>query len=150
MTQKAKGLPAGWRLDFDDAPSAETRAAIGREINAFHARTVPHQSRRFAFLVHDDQQRLAAGVVGVISWQWLFIEALWVGDTLRGVGLGRTLMAQAEAHALSAGCQSAWLDTFQAQDFYLAIGYQPFGVLDDYPPGQSRHFMKRRLGPPTA
>jgi len=138
-------MPPGWRLDFDEAPSPETRAAFGREINAFHARTVPQDSQRFAFLLRDQAGTIDGGVIGVASWTWLFIEALWVGDALRGRGLGRGLIGLAETRGLQLGCHSAWLDTFQASDFYLAVGYEPFGVLRDYPPGQSRHFMKKAL-----
>jgi GNAT superfamily N-acetyltransferase len=145
MARDFEGIPAGWRLDFDEAPSPDTRASLAREINAFHSRTVPHESRRFAVLLRDEHSRLVAGVVGVVSWQWLFIEALWVDESLRGRGMGRVLMARAEAQAIALGCHSAWLDTFQAGDFYLALGYSPFGILEDYPRGQNRLFMKKAL-----
>ncbi len=138
-------LAPGHRLEFDAAPDLSTRGAVAREINAFHSRSVPHESRRFAFLLRDGAGDLAGGVVGVLSWTWLFIEAMWVGDALRGQGVGRGLMAQAEAHALSQGCHSVWLDTFQARDFYLALGFEAFGVLEDYPAGQSRYFMRKPL-----
>ncbi len=138
-------LPDGFRLEFDPAPATDIRGRLGKEINDFHSRTVPHESRRFALLVREGNRELAAGLIGVISWQWLFIEAVWVGDALRGQGVGRTLMARAEAHAAAEGCNSAWLDTFQAREFYLTIGYEVFGVLDDYPPGQSRSFMRKKL-----
>jgi GNAT superfamily N-acetyltransferase len=136
---------AGQPLAFDDAPSPEIRGALGRAINAFHSRTVPHESHRFAFLLRDSDDELTAGVVGVLSWGWLFIEALWVDDALRGQGVGRALMARAESHALSQGCHAAWLDTFQARDFYLALGYSPFGTLEDYPKGQTRAFLRKAL-----
>ena len=138
-------IPDGCRLDLDEASTAETRALLAREINAFHSRSVPHEVRRFALLLRDSENQVVAGLVGVLSWQWLFIEAVWVGDTLRGRGVGRLLMARAEAQAVEEGCHSAWLDTFQARDFYLALGYEPFGLLEDYPPGQSRNFMRKRL-----
>jgi GNAT superfamily N-acetyltransferase len=138
-------LVADATLLLDDAPSAETRAALARAINAFHSRTVPHESHRFAFLRRDAEARLTAGVIGVLSWGWLFIEAVWVDDSLRGQGVGRAMMFRAEDHARTRGCHSAWLDTFQARDFYLALGYEPFGVLKDYPAGQDRHFLKKTL-----
>jgi GNAT superfamily N-acetyltransferase len=145
MTCNATGIPAGLHLSFDAAPSVETRGMLGHEINTFHARTVPHDARRFALLLRDEPGRLAAGLSSLVSWQWLFVEALWVGDAWRGRGVGRALLTQAEAHAVAAGCHSAWLDTFQARDFYLALGYRQFGALDDYPPGQTRFFLRKRL-----
>ena len=32
--------------------------------------------------IHDQSDRLAAGLSGVLAWQWLFVEALRVGDAL--------------------------------------------------------------------
>jgi N-acetylglutamate synthase-like GNAT family acetyltransferase len=145
MEQSATGIPGELRLSFDAAPSAETRITLGQEINAFHARTVPQDAQRFALLLRDETNALVAGLSGVLSWQWLFVEALWVGDAWRNRGIGRALLAKAEAHAVGAGCHSAWLDTFQARGFYLALGYQQFGALDDYPAGQTRHFLRKRL-----
>ena len=138
-------LPHGLILNFDETPTPELRAALAREINDFHSRTVPHHSRRFGLRVTDGPDALMAGLVGVISWEWLFIEALWVGDSLRGQGVGRHLMQRAEAHALAGGCHSAWLDTFQARPFYEALGYEVFGELDRFPGSQSHYFMRRRL-----
>jgi ribosomal protein S18 acetylase RimI-like enzyme len=142
---QANALPNGLTLAFDETPAAELRATLAREINDFHSRTVPHEAQRFAFRVCDDQSALQGAVIGVLSWDWLFIEALWVSDALRGQGVGRQLMAQAEARAVAHGCHSAWLDTFQAKAFYESIGYELFGQLDNFPAGQTRSFMRRRL-----
>ncbi len=153
MGERASAATHEPRIEFDAAPNLETRIALGRRINDFHARTVPQDSRRFALLVRgaadNPEDALIAGLVATLSWGWLFIEALWVSDALRGQGMGRRLMQRAEAHALAEGCHAAWLDTFQARDFYLALGYAPFGVLDDYPPGQSRHFLRKSLAGET-
>jgi len=145
MADTVGGLPEGFRLDFDAAPEPETRATLAREINVFHSRTVPHESRRFAVLLRDGEGVIKAGVMGTMSWSWLFIEAMWVDDSLRGRGVGRRLMDRAGAHALAEGCHSVWLDTFQAKDFYLALGFEVFGELEAYPAAQSRAFMRKRL-----
>lgn len=133
-------------LSHDTAPSIETRRTLGEAIDAFHGRTVPRDSRRFALLVHDHDKRLAAGLSGVIAWQWLFVEALWVDDEWRRRRVGSVLMKRAEALARDAGCHSAWLDSFQAQDFYVGLGYEVFGKLEDYPAGQTRYFLRKKLG----
>jgi hypothetical protein len=43
-----------------------------------------------------------------------------------------------------------WLDSFsfQAPGFYRRLGYAEFGVVEDYPPGHTRHFLKKRLAAP--
>ena len=111
----------------------------------FNSRAFAYASTRFAYLSRATDGTLQAGVMGTMSWEWLFIEAVWVSEALRGRGVGQALMAAAERHALEAGCRAVWLDTFQARDFYLALGYETFGVLDDYPPGQQRTFMRKAL-----
>ncbi len=138
-------LIAGLHLTFDPEPSIETRRALGTAINAFNARDVPLDIERFALLLCDDAAELAAGLSGALSWGWLFVDALWVSDELRGRGIGRALMAGAEDYARAKDCHSAWLDTFRAAGFYARLGYETFGVLGDYPPGQSRHFLRKRL-----
>ena len=143
------GIPTELRLSFDAAPSLETRRALADAIDAFHARTVPQDEQRFALLLHDEGDRLVAGLSGQLAWQWLFVQALWVSDAWRGRGIGRALLTQAEAHAVAAGCHSAWLDTFQARGFYLALGYRQFGALNDYPPGQTRCFLRKTLAVAT-
>jgi GNAT superfamily N-acetyltransferase len=137
-------FPAELRFSFDAPATAEARRALGEAIDLYNARSVPRDAQRFALLLHEDE-RLAAGLCGVVAWQWLFVEALWVDDTWRGRGVGSALLARAEAHAVTAGCHSVWLDTFQARRFYAAHGYREFGTLEDYPPGQTRYFMRKSL-----
>jgi GNAT superfamily N-acetyltransferase len=147
MTHDLASLIAGLHLTFDPNPSVKTRRRLGAAINAFNARTAPLDLERFALLLRDDVGKLAAGLSGVLYWSWLFVDALWVSDGWRGRGIGRALMAGAEDYACAKDCHSAWLDTFQARGFYERLGYKRFGVLDDYPPGQSRHFLRKRLQP---
>jgi ribosomal protein S18 acetylase RimI-like enzyme len=54
-------------------------------------------------------------------------------------------MQRAEDEARRRGCRGAWLDTysFQARGFYERIGYEVFGVIDDFPPGHSRLFLRK-------
>ncbi len=141
-------LPPGLTLSFDPDPPAAFRTALARGIHAFHAETVtPWQADRFGLRLLDAAGDLAAGLLGVTAWDWLFVEAVWVDPALRGGGAGRALMEAAERHAIAQGCHSAWLDSFQARGFYEALGYRVFGSLEDYPPGQTRWFLRKRLAP---
>lgn len=56
-------------------------------------------------------------------------------------------MIGAENHAVAKGCHSAWLDTFQARGFYEAVGYELFGMLNDYPAGQTQYFLEKATCP---
>jgi GNAT superfamily N-acetyltransferase len=138
--------PGGAILTLAEEPEPAFRAELARHINAFHGRTVPHEASRFGLALRAPDGGLLAGISGLMSWGWLFVEAVWVDETLRGQGAGARLMRRAEAHALAHGCHAAWLDTFQAEGFYLALGYERFGLLEAYPPGQRRAFLRKRLG----
>lgn len=87
------------------------------------------------------------GLTGRIGFGWLFVELLFVPERLRGQGLGRELMARAEAVARAHGCIGIHLDTFsfQAPGFYEKLGYAVLGEIADYPPGSSRFFLQKKL-----
>ncbi len=145
MTNQLPCVPNGLTMTLDSAPDGGLRGELGSCINAFHNDTAPFHASRFTLRLEDADGRLAGGLSGVMSWGWLFIDAVWVHADLRGRGAGRVLMAHAEHHAVAQGCHSAWLDTFQARAFYESIGYAVFGALEDYPPGQTRSFLRKRL-----
>lgn len=133
------------QIIIDEAPSREGRKMLERAIDDFNARTVPGRDERFAILLRDGDGMLVGGLDGVIGWEWLFVDNLWVHDELRGRGVGRDLLERAERRALERGCHSVWLDTFQAVDFYRKRGYSVFGSLEDYPAGQTRYFLRKSL-----
>ena len=135
----------GLDIIWDDRPSVETRDALVDKIDAFHHRTFPSKFDRFALLLQDDAGCLKGGVSGLIYCDWLRVDGLWVDDGLRHRGIGTALMMGAEDHAIAKGCHSAWLTTFQAHGFYAAVGYELFGMLDDYPTGQKMYFLRKRL-----
>jgi len=78
----------------------------------------------------------------------LFVELLFVPESLRGQGIGTDLIRRAESEAIARGCHSVWLDTFefQARGFYERLGCTCFGELKQYPVG-SRYFMSKQLTP---
>ena len=87
------------------------------------------------------------GLLGGIWGGWLHIAYLWMDESVRGQDWGTRLMDHAEAYARERGCHSVSLDThsFQARPFYEGRGYEVFGVLDDYPKGHKKFFLKKKL-----
>lgn len=90
---------------------------------------------------------LVGGLTGYTAWGWLYIERLWVAEAHRGRHVGSELIAAAEAEAVRRGCRAAWIDTFNpaALRLYRARGYAVFGCLADFPPGHTRHFLRKSL-----
>jgi ribosomal protein S18 acetylase RimI-like enzyme len=94
-----------------------------------------------------DGQGLVAGLSGFTWAGWLEVKLLWVREDSRRLGFGRRLLGLAETEAKARGCTRVWLDrySFQAPGFYQRMGYEVFGVLDDYPDQHRRVFLTKRL-----
>ncbi|PKN93875.1 MAG: GNAT family N-acetyltransferase [Chloroflexi bacterium HGW-Chloroflexi-6] len=103
--------------------------------------------KNLCFVIRAPDQEIVGGVIGSTYWDWLYINLMWIKDGLRGRGYGQQLLALAEEEARKRGAKNAYLDTFsfQAPDFYKKYGYQVFGMLDDFPQGHQRYFLKKEL-----
>ncbi|MFO0880408.1 MAG: GNAT family N-acetyltransferase [Gemmataceae bacterium] len=138
------------KLDLLSALTATDRDALVAPLDSFsREQGFPWQPNAIALALRDDAGTVVGGLIGQLLWGWLRIEILAVPTELRGQGWGRRLVEEAERLAIAAGCHSAWVDTFsfQSPGFYHRLGYSEFGRLADYPLGQTRHFLSRRLVP---
>lgn len=108
----------------------------------------PSGARALSVFVRGPQGDVQAGLVGRTVFGWLFIEKVWVDESLRGQGVGRALVERAETEARARGCTNAWLDTYnpQAHELYRRLGYEPFGQIDDYVGSRTRFFLRKSLG----
>ncbi len=135
-------------IDLHDRPNAPELAAIGAGLRRHNQPFGgSEKTRELTACVRDENGRVIAGLYGHSDWGWLFIKWLWVDENHRKHGWGRKLMTAAEVEAVKRGCTGVWLDTFsfQARGFYEKLGYVLFGKLDDYPAGQNRVFLEKRL-----
>ena len=142
-------VPIGYRLQLSETTDEATRQAILAPLRAYNqSQTGPQEFRGLAIELRDDADATIGGLWGSSAYEWLFIQLLVVPETLRGRGVGRELMARAEAEAITRGCRGVWLDTFefQARGFYEKLGYRCFGQLENYPQGFARYFMQKSLG----
>lgn len=94
-----------------------------------------------------DHNETMGGLWGKVSYDWLFVELLFVPELLRGQKFGTQLMNAAEQLARERKCVGVWLDTFgfQAPAFYQSLGYEVFGQLPDHPRGSGRFFLRKML-----
>jgi ribosomal protein S18 acetylase RimI-like enzyme len=99
------------------------------------------------FFLRSPRGEWLGGCTGDIWGGWLHIRNLWVTQSLRGAGHGTRLMDAAETYAVERGAGSVTLEThsFQAKGFYLKRGYEVFGMLDNYPQGHAKYFMRKAL-----
>jgi ribosomal protein S18 acetylase RimI-like enzyme len=92
-------------------------------------------------------KKIIGALVGQTFWGWLYIEFIWVSEELRKEGVGKSLIAKAEAEARKRGARYVYLNTFnfQAPGFYRKLGYRQFGKMKDFPRGYSRHWFMKAL-----
>jgi GNAT superfamily N-acetyltransferase len=144
------GLGPGYRLTVEDSPDEADVEVLPYALEAYNEIRWPqHPPWQPLAIFLRDEARIVAGLAGETYCGWLFVKYLWVSDGLRGRGVGRELMAQAEVLARERGCHSAHLETFsfQARGFYEKLGYKEFGRLD-YPPDHHKHFLRKQLTAP--
>ncbi|MEX0784007.1 MAG: GNAT family N-acetyltransferase [Dehalococcoidia bacterium] len=126
------------------------RAAVGfleTQITEFNFDTTGiRDGSELGIFVREEGEILA----GVSGWTWggcLYVQHLWVHESLRGRGTGGRLMDAAEAEAVARGCSQALLEThsFQAPGFYAARGYETIGTAVDYPVGHAQYYLRKFL-----
>ena len=134
-----------------DAPTPQMRMAIVEPLVEFNNSRIgrPQVYRPLVILLSDpDSGEILGGIYGATLFSYLHVDLLFVPEPLRGAGIGRKLMTDAEAEAVRRGCHAASLDTFsfQARGFYERLGYAAFGIIEDCPPGHSRIYLTKQLG----
>ena len=105
------------------------------------------EDRPFGIFVRDDERRIVAGISGMTWGRCCELHAMWVDASLRGRGLARALMAEAESVARERGC--AFVEFF-AYDLLVAglyerLGYEVVGVVEGFPPDSAARWYCKRL-----
>jgi GNAT superfamily N-acetyltransferase len=135
-------------IEIHEAIQTAVGSAVHAGLAAANAALVgPSHHTSLAVIARSETGYTIGGLTGSTAWRWLYIERLWVNETHRGAGLGSGLIAAAEAEAVSRGCLNGWIDTFNpaALRLYQKLGYVTFGVLEDFPAGHTRTFLRRPL-----
>lgn len=96
------------------------REIIAAGIRAFNeSRAGSSQACSLAVLLKDDSGQTVGGLWGRTSFGWLFVELLFVPETLSMI--------------------------FKAVPFYERLGCREFGRLGDYPQEHARRFLRKNL-----
>ena len=139
-----------YAVTIEESPTPADHEALVQGLNEHAARHTQRPGfKPLAAFLRDDRGALIGGAYGYVNWNWLFINLVWISESVRGGGHGRRLILALEPAARERGCTHAHLDTFsvQARPFYEKLGYEVFSTLDDYPQGHQRFFMKKVLAP---
>lgn len=97
--------------------------------------------------LRDESGRVAGGIFGETFSYCMYIDVFWIDELYRSQGCGKRLLLEAERAGKAMGCLFSHTSTFsyQAPEFYKRMGYEVFGVLDEYPDGIKQFFLKKRL-----
>jgi uncharacterized protein (DUF924 family)/GNAT superfamily N-acetyltransferase len=133
---------------FDPLPPEPLTRFVTESLAAFNvAATGLSAWYPVGFFLKSPSGEWLGGLLGHIWGGWLQVTHLWVASAVRRQRHGTRLMQAAEDYALKRGCVGATLETtsFEARPFYEKRGYEVFATLDDYPPGHSKFFLRKRL-----
>src|SRR3569832_2778092 len=135
------------QIVVDPERNADDAASIRTGPHADNDSKVTSLDGHLGILIKDDGGQTVGGLTAWWYYNWMFVELLFVPDTLRGQDLGTQVMAKAEAYAREHGMIGIWLATFgfQARGFYETLGFKVFGELPNYPDTHSRFFLQKRL-----
>lgn len=111
------------------------------------AATGIEDGRGLGIFVRGEAGRILAAAAGHTWGGTCELRQVWVAEDRRRAGLGRRLIAAAEAEAVRRGCFQLVLVThsFQAPDFYRKLGFEIVSELPEYPRGHAQLLLRKSL-----
>ena len=100
-----------------------------------------------SLVLKDHDGKIVGGITTSTLYWAQYLETLWVDDKYRGLGYGRDLVLESERLAKKNGCLISQTYTFswQAPDFYQAIGYKLMATYDGYVEGITELILMKKL-----
>ncbi len=147
------GAPASirvgsYRVGLEKKPLRAVHKRLGEGLDAHNiAEAGDYAASEFTVGVRDAKGEIRGGFRVEVYYESAFLKWAWVDPKLQRKGVGRALMAIAEAEAKRLGAANLWLDTFnfQARPFYEKLGYKVFGALKMGRPGVERFWLSKDL-----
>jgi GNAT superfamily N-acetyltransferase len=131
-------------------PSSSDVEFLEDRLYEFNAGTTGmDDGRSLGVFLRDVARKIVAGATGHTWGEACELRQVWVAANLRGSGVGRRLMAAAEAEAIRRGCRQLVLTThsFQAPQFYRKLGFEVVSEILDCPRGHSHLTLRKCLAP---
>ena len=135
---------------YDEVPPEAARVDAG--LDSFNAAAAPlDEVRPLVVLLHTEDNQWVGGVVGRTWGQCAEVQQVWVELAYRRQGWGTYLMEAFEEQALARGCRTIYLETFsfQAPDFYRALGYEVRLELSGFAPGIRKYVLVQEFADET-
>ena len=100
-----------------------------------------------SLVLKDYDGNIIGGITTSTLYWAQYLEVFWVDDRYRRMGYGRDLVLEAERLAKKNGCLVSQTYTFswQAPDFYQAVGYKLMATYDGYVEGITELILMKKL-----
>jgi len=136
-----------YQVVVDYAPSQADNAVVSEGIIAFNESILGERDKEFSIFLKNDSGKIFGGVQAFLDTESIYIDTLWVEESLQKQGYGTKLLDAAEQEAIKNGGAYSTVDTwdFQAEEFYLKRGYEKLGEVKNYWLGHSKITLRKKL-----
>jgi ribosomal protein S18 acetylase RimI-like enzyme len=136
-----------YKVVVDYAPAEADNAVVREGIIASNENIIGERDKAFSIFLKNDLGKVFGGIQAFLDTESVYIDVLWVEESLQKQGHGTKLLDAAEREAIKNGCVFSLVDTwdFQAEEFYLKNGYERIGEVKNYWHGHSKIFLRKKL-----
>lgn len=116
-------------------------------LEGYNSKFIDRTLEHFKIVVHSGNGEIIGGAFGHSKWGLLNLEIFWVKEEIRGKGVGTKVIEELKSVAKKLNCNGIELYTmsFQAEKFYLSLGFETVGKIDDCWSGHNKIFMYKKL-----
>lgn len=131
--------------------SEEEKSYIRRRLIEYNSEHISEELKsryeEINLTVKDGDGHILGGLIGVLCWNWVEVDILWVYSGCRNQGYGKMLLSKVETIAAERNCTFIKLNTFsfQAPDFYRKNGYIEYASLEEAPTGHTHYFFRKDI-----
>lgn len=136
-----------YQIIVDYTPDDADKKIIRDGIITFNINVIGETPNSFSVYIKDETSHILGGILAWIHSESIYIDVIWIEESLRKKRYGTQLLRAAEEEAVKQGCKYATLDTysFQAEEFYLKNGYERLGEINNYLFEYSKIFLRKKL-----
>ncbi len=136
-----------YKVVIDYAPSEVDNAVVREGIIAANQNIIGERDKAFSIFLKNDAGKVFGGIQAFLDTESVYIDVLWVQESLQKQGHGTKLLDAVEQEATKNRCIFSLVDTwdFQAEEFYLKNGYERIGEVKNYWHGHSKIFLRKKL-----
>lgn len=134
-------------LTVEDEPSEEIVKVLTDGVVSFGRKEAEGGQPQSIACIARNGEAIVAGACGRTEFARLFVNYLWVEETLRGKGIGTQVLSRLEQAASGRGCKDALIETLSDRNagLYARLGYVCVARVERYVGRFTKHIMVKEL-----